>query len=204
MKKVSRRHVSEWGPDFPQVLEFLTAQLSQRGFFGPTNLEERCLFSFWIDTCESVRVTLAFSRFSIDVSTGVGLFDSSVVVRSKTLYLKTLSTDPWRAVSEGRDNHGYVPCYVDRLAHRKWAKQPSDRNPSWLMTADSSVASNLYDWLNDFDQLHLPHIRQLNSDSALISAMHSALRYQKPAWVKSDGPGLVRMPERLAALEERC
>jgi hypothetical protein len=203
MKKISKRHLGEWGLGFPQAIEFLSEELNQRGFSGPKSLGERCFFSFKTDTCDTIKVTLSFSRFSQDVFTEIGLFDNGFAVRSQTLYLQKFRNQPGVSEATVHDETGYEPCYVDRLAHRKWAHQPRSTNPFWLMTTDSLISSNLHDWLKDFDQFHMPLIRQLNSDSALILTMQAALSYRKPAWVKSDGPRFVNMRENLAILERK-
>lgn len=201
MRKILKRHVAEWGPGFPQAIEFLSETLAHRGFSGPENLGERCFFSFKTSTCETIQITLSFSRFSQDASTEIGLFDSGFGVRSKTLYLKMPTSQGGLNASKVRNETGFEPCYVDSLAHRKWAQQPRSTNPYWLMTTNSLIPSNLHDWLRDFDQLHMPFIRQLNADDALISAMHAALSYKKPSWVKSDGPRFVNMRKNLEILE---
>lgn len=200
MTSIPKRLRNEWGEDIEQAIDFLERELSERHFSGPYNLKERCSFSFFNNLCETISVQLNFGRFSKDPDIEIGRFDSAIIVLSKKLYRNTLQSDPW-AKGSGFQDSDLTPCYVDSLAHRKWAEQPTTHNPSWLMTTQSDVYPNLLQWLADFDRLHVPQLADLTSDEALIRKMQAFVDYRKPKWVLSDGPNFVRMLERLAALQ---
>ncbi len=196
----SEAHGARMGADIYQAIEFLRTALAERGFSGPDNLNEHCCFTFAATPCETIWIQLNFGRFSRDPNTGVGHFDSHIIVQSKTLYEKTFPADPWTKSGAIRET-GLVTCYVDSLGHRKWAEQPTANNPAWLMTTSPDVHPNLTTWLSDFDRLHLPEIADLKSDDALIRKMQTIIDYRKPQWVLSDGPRFVWIRERLAALQ---
>ncbi|WP_323144386.1 hypothetical protein [Massilia phyllosphaerae] len=202
-KAVPKAVVKLWGESSPEAFEFLIAELEIRGFEGPLTWAEKYSIPFCIYQTAEIRVQLSLSRCG--TVSGMGLFDSGLLFGSKTLYMKTLATDPWWVAppseNAGQNKPSFEPCLTDSLAHQKWAEQPGEMNPAWLMTLDKAVPHNVYEWLVDFDRHHMPMILKMVSDEALIKEMRAALDYRRPHWVRSDGPHCFQMHERLAAFE---
>ncbi|MCU6498286.1 hypothetical protein LPN04_10825 [Rugamonas sp. A1-17] len=198
---VSKKILTIWGANAGEAFDLLSEMLTQRGFKGPLTWKHGYLVPYLIDPCEDIRVILSISRCG-----GVGghhFFDTSAVVLSKKIHQNSLPSDPWANAVNGdsRWYDGYVPCMVSRLSHMKWASRPSDDNPAWSLSADDTVVPGIRSWITDFDELMLPFILQLRSNGDLAKAMWDALHYQRPAWVKSDGPGFVSFKELFMALQ---
>ena len=195
-----RKIIKLWGPSADTAFRAISDGLFQRGFDGPLTWEEGTSVPYVRDTAESIRVILSISKCG--GALGFSLFDSVVTVWSKTIFTNTISSDPWFSLRAAHDplTEGYVPCLVTRLSHQKWAQQPGASNPSWFLTMEDIQGANVAGWFDDFDLLQLPFVIGLNTDAALDQALSAAIAYERPSWVKSDGPRFVHIQERLLAL----
>ena len=191
-----------WGESFPAAIEVISQRLTTLGCIGPLSWSQSTSIPYLLDTSDSIRVVLSLSKCG-----GIGhtaLFDGVASIWSKTIHDKTIASDPWNPIGYGYEkwHEGYVPCLVYRLAHLKWAESESTINPAWAMTLKSDGISEptATAWLSDFESLLFPLLSKLKTDTDLAQAMLGAINYVRPSWVKSDGPGFVRIRELLVAL----
>jgi hypothetical protein len=199
-KKIPQKNLKFWGADSILAIQALIDGVREREFFGPISWQSPGSISFLHDASDNIRIMLSVGRCGMEF--GYGLFDSSLVVLSKTIFENTLPSDPWgRLLSDDEPwQNGFVPCLATSLAHLKWAESVGTKNPVWRMTTNPEVESNIFSWFADFDRLLWPTIARLKSDADLHRQLSAAINYRRPDWVKSTGPNFVFLRERLAAL----
>ncbi len=176
----------KWGAASWSALQLLAAQLNTRQFDGPLSLKDPGFLSFRHDPSGSIRLTASISRCGSD-EFGQGLFDVVLTFWSSTIFNATTEADPWYPVGAGYESwhQGYVACLVARLSHLKWATADSTRNPVWAMSTEGVESC-----IADLDSLVMPQVKSLRSDDDLSALLACVLRYQRPAWVRSDSPGI--------------
>jgi hypothetical protein len=201
-KTIPKKVINIWGENSPAAFEYITQRLTTLGCIGPLTWRHGTLIPYYFDTSDSIRVMLSLSKCGGNGNTA--LFDGDAVVMSKTIHDKTIASDPWNPIGSGYDkwHEGYVACLVYDLSHLKWAQKESAINPAWEMTLETNGISkpNAIAWFSDFESLLLPLLLNLKTDANLTQAMLNTVNYERPSWVKSDGPGSRRIRELLIAL----
>jgi hypothetical protein len=199
---IPKKVIAIWGEDSPAAFNYITQRLNTVGCVGPLTWRETYSIPYYLDTSESIRVMLSLSKCGGNGNTA--LFDGIAVVMSKSIHDRTIASDPWYPIGFGYDkwHEGYKPCLGYRLSHLKWVEKESTINPAWEMTLETNRTSkiNAIAWLSDFESLLLPLLLNLKTDANLARAMLNAINYERPSWVKSDGPGFGRIQELYVAL----
>jgi hypothetical protein len=206
--RVPKKIYNRWGEEAGEMFSFLADALQARGFRGPLYWKEAAMVPFAIDVTDKIRLFLTLS--TAGGSQTETFFDSALIILSKRLAENTLPSEPWWAVHTEEEFAGYLPCMVLRLSHMKWAAAPSDHNPAWVSSRAGAAR-----WLEDFDALLRPVVKQLRSDYDLAKLMWDAIHYERPAWVLSDAPAsamffrerfmaLQRFPTAISGSEAGC
>jgi hypothetical protein len=191
-----------WGLQSAPAFDFAIDFLQRQGCDGPTTWKEGALVPFTMALGPTIKASVGLSAVSAD--NGYATFSCRAVIRSKTLHEVSEPSDPWMSGTKSALFEGFEPCIGYCLSHLKWCEREDSINPSWAMTLGPETNTpNSHVWAADFERLFTPLLKSLATDSALEEAMARAVAKAKPAWVKSDSPYFVFLPQRLARLKSR-
>lgn len=202
LKQAPASTLKWWGLQSADAFDLVSRSLTENGFVGPTTWAEGALVPYGPRTlCDSIKAKASVS--AITAHRGYAVFDGSVTVFSKTI------RDLQPADSSAPPRKGLYaemkPCLTFSLAHQKWCRQQTDKNPCWQMSVvEDGLMPTANAFVEDFRDLMLPILEALRSDDDLERLLTDMLdRGRKPEWVLSSRPGFARLPEMLETLRSR-
>lgn len=191
-----------WGLKSAPAFDFAVDFLRRQGCEGPRTWREGALVPFTKELGPTVKASISLSTVSAD--NGYAMFGCSAVIHSRTLHDLSEASDPWMGGSATPVFAGFETCITFHLSHLKWCEREDPANPSWAMSLDQDTQKpNVHVWAADFERLFTPLLAGLGTDAAVEAMMTRALAKTKPAWVRSDAPYFVFLPQRLARLQGR-
>ena len=191
-----------WGLQSAEAFDFVSGFLNSEGFDGPATWAEGALVPYSKTLCPTIKVRASVSVFTAD--NGYAAFDCGAVLCSKTLHDLARDANPEKETPPSKIFPGFAPCLTISLSHLKWCQYPSDNNPSWAMTLNADTSRpGAQIFAEDFRALMIPLLYTLKSDNDLEALLTQSLKRHKPAWVKSDPPWFVRLPDLVDLLKRR-
>lgn len=200
-----KRVAQAWGERSFDAIDYIIQKVKLIDYSGPLPWEDVFSIRFYKDVTPEIRLFLTIN-LSPRKPLGITAFDSTIVIQSRVLFRNSIDTDPWmksRSLELLKEEQGFLPCLTLSLAHEKWVKQEdSEFNPLWLMILDKIEGfPNVEEWENDFKSLLDARLGKIRSERNLIALMEEALSYERPSWVKSDGPKFSRLAERIIVMK---
>jgi hypothetical protein len=192
-----------WGLQSADAMDLVSRALTDEGFAGPAAWVEGRMVTYGPRMlCDGIaaRASLSVHR----TERGHAVFGGGVVLLSRTLHDAWPDEPPPRTSPTGL--HATMrPCLSISLEHLKWCEAATPHNPSWQMTLErDGDLPTAGDFVRDFRALALPVVEAVRSDEDLERLLVDCLdRRRKPAWVRSDRPWFVRLPELAALLQSR-
>jgi hypothetical protein len=205
-KKISSAHIKKfekyWGVHGWDSYQRIAQGMHERGFVNVTshekNSETITLIHFIKDITSTIRAVISCSVLSYGLNT-TSRFSSKLFFMSKTVYDKTLASDPWQpSLDYGCDkwNEGYVFVYLAALSHCVWCEiKDFPHNPSFKTIEDTTGDLRYPALFPAIDRHFIPVINRVQSDADLVCLLQEALVYKKPDWVLSDGPSAPNIRE---------